>query len=80
MILIAGGNRLEYDGEKSTEMSGLEITKILVNSIISSPEARFGCFDISNVYLNNKLTSPKYMKIHVSMIPQKFMEEYDVTQ
>ena len=32
------------------------------------------------MYLNTKLPSPEYMKIHVSMIPQEFMEEYDVTQ
>ena len=51
-----------------------------MNSFISTPEARFGCFDISNMYLNTKLLSPEYMKIHVRMIPQEVMEEYDVTQ
>ena len=78
--LTAGGNILEYDGKKSTEMSGLETTKILVNSVISTPRARFGCFEISNMYLNTKLTSPEYMKKYISMIPQEVMEEYDVTQ
>ena len=59
MILTAGGNRLEYQGKKSTEKSGLETNKILVNSIISTPEARFGCFDTSNIYLNTKIPSPE---------------------
>ena len=51
-------------------MPGLETTKILVKSIISTSEVRFGCFDVSNMYLNTKLPSPEYTKIHVSTIQQ----------
>ena len=51
-----------------------------MNSVIATLEERFECFYISNRYLNTKLISPGYMKIHVSMIPQDFMEEYYVTQ
>ena len=80
MRLLVGVNRLECDGEKSTETSGLETTKIIVYIVISIPGVRFGLFEISNMYLNTKLPSPKYMKIHVIMIPQEVMEEYDVTQ
>ena len=42
MKLTKRGNILEYDGKKSIETPGLETTKILVNSVISNPEARFG--------------------------------------
>jgi hypothetical protein len=80
MRLTAGGDRLPYDGKKSTETAGLETTKILLNSVISTPGARFGCFDISNMYLNTKLPSPEYMRIHTSMIPQEVMDEYNVSQ
>jgi hypothetical protein len=80
MRLTAGGDRLPYDGKKSTETAGLETTKILLNSVISPPGAKFGCFDISNMYLSTKLPSPEYMKVHTSMIPQEVMEEYNVSQ
>ena len=40
IILTARDNILEYDGKKSTETSVLETTKILVNSVLSTPEAR----------------------------------------
>ena len=60
--LTAGGNILEYDGKKSTEMSGLETTKILVNSVISTPRARFGCFEINNMYLNTIMRSRRDRK------------------
>ena len=32
------------------------------------------------MYLKTKLPSPEYMKIHVSMIPQEYMKEYNVTK
>ena len=75
MRLTAGGNILEYDGKNSTETPGLGKTKILVNSVISTPR----WFDISNMYINTKLPSLDYMKIHVSLIPQEVMEEYNIT-
>ncbi len=78
MRLTAGGDRLPYDGKKSTETAGLETTKILLNSVVSTPGARFACFDIGNMYLNTKLPSPEYMKIHRSLIPQEVIEEYDM--
>ena len=42
MRLTEEGNILGYDDKKSTEMSGSETTKILVNSVISTTGARFG--------------------------------------
>ena len=74
MRFTAGGKILEYDGENITETSGLETTKILVDSVISTPEARFGCFDIRKMYRNTKLPSHNYMIIHVRTIPQEVME------
>ena len=32
------------------------------------------------MYINTKLLSSEYMRIHLSMIPQEVIEEYDVTQ
>jgi hypothetical protein len=80
MRLTAGGDRLPYDGKKSTETAGLETTKILLNSVISTPGARFACFDIGNMYLNTKLPTPEYMRIHSSMIPEEVLQEYEVKQ
>jgi hypothetical protein len=62
MRLTAGGDRLPYDGKKITETAGLETTKILLNSVISTPGARFTCYDIGNMYLNTKLLTPEYMR------------------
>merc|ERR1711884_210352 len=39
--MTAGGDRLEYDGETTTETSTIETAKILINSTISTDGARF---------------------------------------
>ena len=39
--MTAGGDRLEYDGETTTETSTIETAKILINSTISTDNARF---------------------------------------
>ena len=35
--------------------------------------------DISNMYLNNKLTEPEYMSIHISLILDEIMKSYNPT-
>ena len=76
--LTAGGNRLDYEGKKSTESATLETIKIILNSILSTDHARFVVADIGNMYLSTKLPSPEYMQIHTKLIPDNIMKEYNV--
>ena len=45
--IIAGGDRLDYYGETSTETASLETAKILLNSVLSTKNAKFMSIDIS---------------------------------
>jgi hypothetical protein len=47
----AGGDRLDFPGPTSTQTSSLITFKILLNSIISTPNARFCAFDIKKLLL-----------------------------
>ena len=76
--LTVGGNLLEYEGKTSTESASLETIKIHLNSTISTPDAKYAAADIGNFYTNSKLKTSEYMKIHISMIPQEIINEYDV--
>jgi hypothetical protein len=69
--LTAGGDRLDYEGKTSTDTAGLETIKIHINSTISRKEAKYMCIDIGNMYLNTKLLSPEYMRIHIDLIPEE---------
>jgi hypothetical protein len=44
--ITAGGDRLDYPGETSTDTASLDTTKLLINSVLSTPGARMGAIDI----------------------------------
>jgi hypothetical protein len=50
--LTVGGDHIEYPGDKSTLTAGLTTAKILINSVILTPNAKFLVIDINNFYLN----------------------------
>ena len=78
--MTAGGNLLEYNGKTSTETASLETIKIHLNSTISTKNAKYVAADIGNFYTNSKLDSPEYMRIHLSLIPQEIIEEYNAME
>jgi hypothetical protein len=53
--LTIGGDQTEYPGDKSTRTAGLITAKILINSVMSAPNAKFLVIDINNFYLNTPL-------------------------
>jgi hypothetical protein len=53
--LTVGRDQIEYPGDKSTRTAGLTTAKILINSVISTPSAKFIFIDIKKKYLNTPL-------------------------
>ena len=53
--ITVGGDQLEFQGDTSTETAGLETAKMVVNSVVSTPDAKFMTIDISNMYMNTPL-------------------------
>eukprot|EP00804_Cyclotella_cryptica_P020103 CCRYP_014887-RA/>CCRYP_014887-RA protein AED:0.41 eAED:0.41 QI:0/-1/0/1/-1/0/1/0/143 len=54
--------------------------KILFNSIISTPSARFMTLDISNFYLMAPLKCPEYLRVKLCYIPEEIIHEYNLTR
>lgn len=75
-----GGNRIDYPGNVSTPTSDLTTAKILFNSVISTKNAKFTAFDISNFYLNNPMDRYEYMRIPMSQIPQNIITQYNLQE
>jgi hypothetical protein len=71
-----GGDRIHYPGKVSTKTDDLTTAKLLFNSVISTPGARFAAFDIKNFYLNNPLEHYEYMWIPVRDITPDIMTQY----
>ena len=45
------GNLLDYPGELTTQTANLTTTKVMWNSVISTPDARYMCADVKKFYL-----------------------------
>ena len=56
----------------------MESFKILLNSIISTPNAKCCTADISNIYLCSTLDQPECIKFKVSMIPTAIIDHYNL--
>ena len=52
------------------------VAKILFNSVISTPGARFMTMDISNFYLMTPLLQPEYIRIKLSDLPEEIIQQY----
>jgi hypothetical protein len=74
--ITVGGNLIDYPGELTTRTADLTTSKILWNSIISTPGAKFASSDIGDMYLQTPMSRYEYMKIKASLIPEEFMQEY----
>jgi hypothetical protein len=73
-----GGDQINYPGEVATPTADLLFGKILFNSTISMPGARFMTMDISNFYLNLPLACLEYIRIKISNIPEEIINEYNL--
>jgi len=71
-----GGNRIEYPGKVSTPTSDLTTCKCILNSVVSTPKAKFMTIDIKDFYLNTPMARYEYMRIPVKYIPACIMDQY----
>ena len=76
--ITVGGNLLEYAGTLTTPTETITTAKCLFNSVVSTPKEKCVLAYIKNIYLNNALPDPEYMKFHISTIPQEIINEYNL--
>jgi hypothetical protein len=73
-----GGDRIKYDGKVTTPTADLTNVKIILNSILPAPEAKFMTADIKDFYLNTPMPRFEYMRIPVHNIPDVMMTQYEL--
>jgi hypothetical protein len=74
-----GGDHIQCDGNSSTKVADIVTTKLLLNSVISTPGARFMTLDLKDFYLNTDLAEYEYVKIPLSLLPQAAIDKYNLT-
>jgi hypothetical protein len=75
--LVAGGDRVHYPGDAGTPTADLLTVKLRINSIISTPGAKFMTMDKKDFYLNTPMTRYEYMRLKISDMPDDVIEHYN---
>ena len=74
--LTVGEDRIIFLYGVSTPKPDLSTIKILWNSVLSTPGAKYFTLDISNFYLGTPMNRPEYTRIPFKIIPQGMIEKY----
>jgi hypothetical protein len=77
--LVAGGNRVHYLEDAGTPTANLLTIKLLLNSIISTPNAKFMTMDIKDFYLNTPMARYEYMQLQIADMPEDIIAHYKLT-
>jgi hypothetical protein len=64
--ITVGGNLIDYPGDVSTKTANLVTAKILWNSVLSTPGARYMAIDVKIFYLGTPLDRPEYLRLKIA--------------
>ena len=76
--LTAGGNLINYPYETSAPTCGIPVIKLLWDSVLSTPGAKFASFDLKDFYLGTKLKRPEFMRLPLKIIPKEIVDAYNL--
>jgi hypothetical protein len=72
------GNLINYPGNCGTPTADLFTVKLLLNSIISMPNAKFMSIDIKDFYLNTPMAHYKYFRMKLELFPKDVIIEFNL--
>jgi hypothetical protein len=77
--LVAGGDRVHYLGDAGTPTADLLTVKLLINSTISTPSAKYMTMNIKDFYLNIPMARYEYMQLRIANMPNDVIKHYNLT-
>ena len=78
--ITVGGNRINCPDDCSTPTAELLTVKLLLNSVISTPGAKFMTMDISDFYLMTPLKRKEYLRMKLSNMPDAIQNQYNLKE
>jgi hypothetical protein len=78
--ITAGSNLINYPGELSTRTADLTTSKLMWNSVLSTPGAKYMCLDIKNFSLGAPLDWFEYMTMPIDLFSQWINEQYNLNK
>jgi hypothetical protein len=76
--VTVGGDKLDFPGLTATQCASLTTTKCLLNSTVSTPNAKFMVLDVKNFYYGTPMERYEYMKLPLKLIPQEIVDQYQL--
>ncbi len=76
--ITIGGNFIQYPGNCGTPTADLLTVKLLLISIISTPNTKFMSIDIKDFYLCTPMTQYEYFQMKLELFPEDIIKEYDL--
>ena len=73
-----GGDQIKYPGNVSTPTATLTAKKLVINSTISTPRARYMCCDLGKFYLGTPLDRYEYIRLSIKIFPQNIIDAYNL--
>jgi hypothetical protein len=77
--LVLGGDRLHYPGNAGIPTDDLLTVKLLINSITSTPNAKYMKMDMKDFYLITPMAQYKYMRLQIANMPDYVINHYNLT-
>ena len=76
--LTVGGNQVIHPGECGTPTVDLLTVKLLLNSVISTTDAKFMTIDIKDFHLNTPMSRYECMPLKLSNHPKNLFQQYNL--
>jgi len=74
--ITMGGNLINYPGDCGAPTADLLTVKLMFNSIISTPNAKFMTIDNKDFYLMTPMDRFEYFRMKSELFPQDIIKEY----
>ena len=74
-----GGDKIDYPYDVSTKTADLTTAKLLINSVVSTPNAKFLTADLKDFYLGTPMSRYEYMRVPIWMLPDEIIAQYNLT-
>ena len=68
---------INYPGDVSTPTANTTTAKIVINSTISTPKAKYLVVYVKNFYLQAIMTRYEYLRLSITIIPQDIIDQYN---
>jgi hypothetical protein len=79
MCITMGGNLINYPGDCSTPKANLCTVKLLLNSVIPTPNAKFMTLDLKDFYLLTPMKCYEYFQMKLELFPQDVIGLYNLS-